>query len=377
MKLSNNKYSDANSSAKCYLNTRIAGYDFARALAIFGMVAINFKYIMGAEDNGPEWFIWFMYLLDGRAAAIFVMLAGVGLSLLSRRARIANDLAGLRKNRKSLLKRAVFLFIIGMAIIKIWPADILHFYGIYIAIAAFLLSTSDQKLLMISKTFMIIFLALLFLLDYDEGYYWEITDDSGIWVVIGIIRNIFFSGYYPVLAWMTFLLFGMWLGRQDINNRSLRLKIILAGIGSILIAEISSFIFKNTFSNNTNYIIDKIQILFETKDFIPPSPLFLLSAGGTSAVIIILSIIITERFCNAKWIEPIVATGQLAMTLYVAHIVICTQLIDVFCLEGKKTLLFSTTNAIIFCVIAVIFSFFWKKRFHRGPLEFVMRWVSK
>lgn len=90
-----------------------------------------------------------------------------------------------------------------------------------------------------------------------------------------------------------------------------------------------------------------------------------------------LCIIITERFCNAKWLEPIVATGQLAMTLYVAHIVTCTQLINLFCQEDKKTLLFSTTNAIIFCVIAVIFSFFWKKRFHRGPLEFVMRWVSK
>lgn len=102
-KIPPNKYSDADSSAKRPINTRIAGYDFARALAIFGMVAINFKYIMRAQDNGPEWFIWFMSLLDGRAAAIFVMLAGVGLSLLSRKARIANDLDGMRKNRKSLV----------------------------------------------------------------------------------------------------------------------------------------------------------------------------------------------------------------------------------------------------------------------------------
>jgi uncharacterized membrane protein YeiB len=168
----------------------------------------------------------------------------------------------------------------------------------------------------------------------------------------------------------------MWLGRQDVNNHSLRLKIILAGIGSILISEIASFIFMNTFLDNEGYLIDKMQILFET-GFIPPSPLFLLSAGGTAAIIIILSIIITEKFYNTKWIQPFLATGQLAMTLYIAHIVIYTQLIEFFCQKGKKTLLFSTINAIIFCLIAVVFSFFWKRRFHRGPLEFVMRWVSK
>ena len=33
---------------------RIVGYDFARALAIFGMVIVHYKIVMGAEKAGPH-----------------------------------------------------------------------------------------------------------------------------------------------------------------------------------------------------------------------------------------------------------------------------------------------------------------------------------
>ena len=77
------------------LKNRIIGYDVARALAIFGMVIVNFKIVMGAEQNGPAWLIHLAGLLDGRAAATFVVLAGVGLSLLSRKGRMSSDPAQL------------------------------------------------------------------------------------------------------------------------------------------------------------------------------------------------------------------------------------------------------------------------------------------
>ena len=72
-------------------NTRIIGYDVARAIAILGMVLVNFKIVMWDGETGPYWLAWLVSLLEGRAAAIFVILAGVGLSLLSQRARLAKD----------------------------------------------------------------------------------------------------------------------------------------------------------------------------------------------------------------------------------------------------------------------------------------------
>ena len=37
---------------------RIAGCDIARALAIFGMVLVNFKIVMVAGQNGPKWLVF-------------------------------------------------------------------------------------------------------------------------------------------------------------------------------------------------------------------------------------------------------------------------------------------------------------------------------
>ena len=57
---------------------RILAYDFARGLAIIGMVFVNFKVVMVAETDA------FLYqlvdVLSGKAAALFVVLAGVGMT---------------------------------------------------------------------------------------------------------------------------------------------------------------------------------------------------------------------------------------------------------------------------------------------------------
>ena len=66
------------------MKKRVIGYDLARALAVIGMVVVNFKIAMGAEQNDPAWLVGIVGLIDGRAAATFVVLAGVGLSLPHR-----------------------------------------------------------------------------------------------------------------------------------------------------------------------------------------------------------------------------------------------------------------------------------------------------
>ncbi len=57
---------------------RIDGLDLARYLALVGMVIVNFSIVMGA-DNDTGWAHAFAQSLSGRAAATFVVLAGIGL----------------------------------------------------------------------------------------------------------------------------------------------------------------------------------------------------------------------------------------------------------------------------------------------------------
>ncbi|MCZ6774700.1 MAG: hypothetical protein O7G83_22320 [Proteobacteria bacterium] len=46
---------------------RIIGDDLARSLAVSGMVVVNFKIVMSAQKNGPDWLVNLVGLLDGRA----------------------------------------------------------------------------------------------------------------------------------------------------------------------------------------------------------------------------------------------------------------------------------------------------------------------
>jgi uncharacterized membrane protein YeiB len=69
--------------------TRIDGYDLARCLAFFGMVVVNYRFVMGGFRGTPDWLLSAMDVVTLRAAATFVMLAGVGMSLLWRSQRDA------------------------------------------------------------------------------------------------------------------------------------------------------------------------------------------------------------------------------------------------------------------------------------------------
>jgi uncharacterized protein len=49
-------------------HSRIAGYDLARAIALLGMVFVNYKYLMEVDEYGVPWMLWLSSWLDGRSA---------------------------------------------------------------------------------------------------------------------------------------------------------------------------------------------------------------------------------------------------------------------------------------------------------------------
>jgi len=59
------------------MKKRIVGIDDARALSVIGMIIVNFKVVFGAEGSSVLRSIGGTY--DGKAAATFVVLAGVGM----------------------------------------------------------------------------------------------------------------------------------------------------------------------------------------------------------------------------------------------------------------------------------------------------------
>ena len=223
-------------------DNRIGGYDLARALAFFGMLTINFWVLMEDYNSSPPWLAVVMDFIQGRAAATFVILAGVGLSLLSRRAYLDKDAVTMRGIRHKMWRRAIFLFVIGGLNSIIWRADILHFYAIYFAAGAFLLSFSSQRLLVLAILPVIIFSLLMFIYDFELGSDWGSIPYKDWGNLPRLVGHLFFNGHYPFFPWVAFMVMGLWLGRQDLTNYAIRNKISLVGSSAIFFSEFISWL---------------------------------------------------------------------------------------------------------------------------------------
>jgi uncharacterized protein len=351
---------------------RIEGFDLARALAFLGMVFVNFRVALATEEGSPRWLTWLDTRLDGRASATFVILAGVGLSLLSRRARETGDTAALAGVRRTLFRRAAFLFVVGLLYWSIWPADILHYYGIFLAVGALLLNVHDRWLLGLASILVVLFALLLVLgADYNAGWDWQTLTYHGFWTPRGFCRNLFFNGFHPVVPWLAFVVLGMWLGRRDLRIAEVWRRLLLTGLVVAVAAETASRLLVAVAIPELG--AEDAAAVFGAAPM-PPMPLYMLAASGTSIVVIVLCVRIAERCAGARWLAPLVATGQLALTLYIAHVVIGLGPLEAFGLgHSRRSVAFSALWGAAFCVGAVWFSHFWRSRFTRGPLEMVMR----
>ena len=350
---------------------RIKGLDIARALAILGMVLVNYKVSMGAEDTGPEWLHMSVALFDGRAAALFVVLAGIGASLASNRARSSGELTQRRTAKIKLAKRALFLFVLGWLFFPIWPADILHFYGAYLAIGALLLFVSGRTLWILISAAMII--SLTFLVSFDPLANWnlETLAYTGLGTPEGFLRNLFLDGFHPVFPWIAFYLFGMWLGRTDLNNLAWRKR--LASWSGLLVLLSEGFAWLSLGprgSDHSQLAIDSPRFLLST-DPLPPFPLYIVAGSATAVLVILASIWLGEKL-SARIAQPLVSTGQLAMTIYVLHVVMGMGILDAFGLLNNQSLSWAVITSSAFSVLAIAFSYLWRKRFARGPLEALM-----
>ena len=193
------------------IKDRILGFDFARGLAIIGMVFVNFMVVM---TTGSDTFLYNLVdMLSGKAAALFVVLAGVGMSLMYKSAMESGDSEKRRKVKVRLLKRAAFLFVLGLSY-----ADILHYYGVYIVIGVALLGASKRVLLSVSSLLVVGYSFLLLFFNYETGWDFTTLEYLDFFTVQGFFRNLFLNGFHPVIPWVAFLLVGIWVGRLDFHN---------------------------------------------------------------------------------------------------------------------------------------------------------------
>jgi uncharacterized membrane protein YeiB len=355
---------------------RIAGYDLARALAILGMVLVHFSLVMSFGRMREGWLAHVVEFLDGRAAATFVVLAGVGLTLRSRRAVATDDPEALRAVRATIIRRGVFLLVAGYLNLAVWSGDILRVYGVSLLLAAWLLQARNLTLWAVALAFVAAFLVLFATLDFSKNWDWETLEYHHLWTPSGAARNLFYDGFRSVFPWTGLLVFGMWLGRRDLRDPAVRTRALLAGVGLVVAVELLSGAAVHFVTSRPEGMEREEAVYLFGTTSMPPLPLFLLSAAGTAVFVIAASVGVAERFPLSLAVRALVATGQLAFTWYVGHIFLGLGAVIAFGLTEDRPLAVGVGTGIAFFVLAAVASLLWRRWFRYGPLEWVMRRVA-
>lgn len=358
------------------MKKRIIGVDVARALALIGMIIVNFKMVF--STNELSWINSFVNIFEGKAAATFVVLAGVGLALMTNSALKNNMLQKLKIARIRIAKRALFLFIVGLLYIAIWPADILHFYGVYMFFVLFLLSSKEKTILITTITMILLYPLLISLFNYEIGWNFSTLNYLDFWTFKGFFRNLFFNGFHPFIPWASFMLFGFWFGKQNLtNDRFIKKTFWVSSIIFIVIQVFSHFSILILSDGNQQSISEWTEIIGTNP--MPPLPIYMFNGIAISVSIISACIIIGKRFSTNKIVLALNKTGQLALTFYVAHVIIGMGIVETINPEkiGNYTISFSVIYALIFSLICILFAVYWLKNRKSGPLEWVMRKIIK
>ncbi len=181
-----------------------------------------------------------------------------------------------------------------------------------------------------------------------------------------------------MVPWVAFVLAGMWLGRRDLTQQAVRRKILAWALGAVAAAEtISHFL-------TTRMLIafpeaDPVDIigLFGTAP-LPPMPLYLISGGGSAMAVIVLCTMVTDRYAHCSLLfRPLIATGQLALTLYVAHVVVGMGLLEAMGSLQDQSITVALLSALCFFTASMAFALLWRRYFEHGPLEWAMRTITR
>jgi uncharacterized membrane protein YeiB len=342
---------------------RTAGYDVARAVALLGMVLVNFH--GRAESETALWWPTDLLFteLEGRSAALFVMLAGVGVSLRTRRARIERG-GRIASERGFLLRRAVALFVVGLLNLHLWDWDILHVYGLYLTVAALLFAASRWTL------------AGVWLGVYGLAVALRIMEpepvDPEIWTPLGMLQSLVFSGNYPALPWLCFLLLGMGVGRLDLRKPRVRRRLMALSGVAVVLAELSARVAQQlALEAGAEPWVEQWLTTWPR----PPGPFFVLSSSAVAVWTTTVAIEWSEWRRHPRAILALTATGQLALSLYVAHEVGILIPLEHDLLWGAPAELILAWGLTFFAA-SVAGALWWRRRNRQGPLEAVLRQIS-
>jgi uncharacterized membrane protein YeiB len=343
---------------------RLHGLDLARYLALIGMVIVNFNVVMVPTLKGTKTSLDSSYLLQGRAAATFVVLAGIGLGLSAARKPWRNTMA-------ITVRRAAFLLVIGLLNMTIFGADIIHYYAFYFLFAVCFLQMRSRNIVAVMALLVFGFVGLILTFEYNTGWNWATFAYTDIWTPRGFFRSLFFNGWHPIVPWLAFVLLGLLISRLRLSERRVQIRLFSIGVVNFALAELTSIGLMSVVDSPD----PEADLLFSTTP-IPPFPLYMIAGSSAACAVIDLCLLLEPWLDRTGMLGLFTPAGRQTLTLYIAHILIGMGTLEAIGLLGNSTPANALWAAFGFCILATLFAAIWTRYFERGLIESLMRKVA-
>ena len=213
---------------------RLRGIDAARGLALLGMMATHL--LPTFESNPSLTPTWIGLTFSGRAAALFAVLAGVGLALATGKNRPLEG-AELSAARRGVGLRALVIAAVGLTLggLDVNVAIILVHYAVLFLCVLPFLGLGVKRLCAWAAGWILGSPVLAYLLRP-----WLLAPEPPLrlghnpaWEDLGtpsrLLADLFLTGYYPVLQWLSYLLVGLAIGRLVLTKALVPVLLLVGG----------------------------------------------------------------------------------------------------------------------------------------------------
>jgi uncharacterized membrane protein YeiB len=336
----------------------------ARALAFGGMLLAHFAFATPGRD--PGWLQAIDNSADGRAAPLFCILLGVGAGILSDHGASAS----------TFVRRGAVLLVLGVAI---WPITtdvflILPQYGVLLMIMPLLRQLATRWLLPAATcAFLVPATITAFLDDHRLSSAAQPDTYAQLRDFYGTARQLVWTGGYPVVGWLGFALVGLWLARLPLGHRGVQRRLFVGGVLITATQPIAALLYEQLGAGDTEDARG-LATFFDGRAHSNDFAWYVLSSG-TAVAIIAACLVLAPRLQVP--LRPIASLGSMMLSAYLLHLFLGAHVIWPWLAEYDPTLL---TQVV---VVAILFGGFaagadlWRRRFRRGPLELLLRAVSR
>ena len=328
---------------------RIAGVDVARALAITGMVAIHVAVVFAGELRHGEYVGWMTWMSYGKASTLFALVAGIGITLGSRRGSWGGNAAQLLWRATWLAPLGLFLGMLGTPV-----AVILQYYALWFVLAIPFLRAPTWLVSSVAGTWVLIGPSILVWAQVTHPE-WYAPRGSGAW--LGTLGDVLLTGYYPTVSWLPVVLVGMVVGRLDLADRRV-------GGALLAVGTATAFVTYNLAAALDRAIdLGRWEPWFSTIGHADTPP-EMVAVTGVAVGVVGASLLLADLL--HPLLEPVARFGRLALTVYVGHIIYYAVARDTMVAASHEEVVSTTVTV---ALVATVFATVWLQVFRRGPLE--------